>query len=198
MLLPLRRTYFGGIAESRNDSSVVVGASEANQSPAQVWRLLLSQRTLHRNDDMVVVSAGKAKQSPAQVWRLLLSQRTLYRNDGMVVVPASEAVSRSGMEIASFVKSAPTLLSLRAKRSSLTPRHGDSFYRAERSIAMTARLLSLQAKQSPAQLWRLLLSQRALHRNDGMFVVTAIEAKQSPTRISKLFYSMYTINGYYV
>jgi hypothetical protein len=136
MLLPLRRTYFGGIAESRNDSSVVVGASEANQSPAQVWRLLLSQRTL-------------------------------YRNDGMVVVTASEAVSRSGMEIASFVKSAPTLL-------------------------------SLQAKQSPAQAWRLLLSQRTLHRNDGMVVVSAGKMKQSPTRISKLFYSMYTINGYSV
>ena len=101
MLLPLGRTYFSGIAESCNDSSVVVGASEANQSPAQVWRLLLSQRTLHRNDRSVVVTESEAKQSPAQAWRLLLSQRTLYRNDGMVVVTASEAVSRPGMEIAS-------------------------------------------------------------------------------------------------
>ena len=105
--------------------------------------MLLSQRTLHRNDGMVVVTASEAKQSLGQVWRLLLSQRTLHRNDGMVVVTASEAVSRSSMELASVAKNAPTLLSLRAKRSSLTPRHGDSFYRAERSIAMTARLLSL-------------------------------------------------------
>ena len=53
------------------------------------------------------------------------------------------------------------LLSLRAKRSSLPPKQRDGFCRTERSIVIVA---ASEAKRSPTQAERLLLSQRALHR----------------------------------
>jgi len=54
------------VERCRNHHLPVVTASEAKQSPAQAWRLLLSQKTLYRNDSSVIVTAIEAKQSPAQ------------------------------------------------------------------------------------------------------------------------------------
>jgi len=82
---------------------------------------------------IVVVTASEAKQSLAQAWRLLLSRRALHR---CCRCERSEAVSRSSMEIASVATSTPSLLSLRAKRSSLSLKHGDCFCRDERSIVI--------------------------------------------------------------
>ena len=107
--------------------------------------MLLSQRTLHRNDGMVIVVASEAKQSPAQAERWLLSHRALHC---YCRCERSEAVSTSSIEIASVATSAPSFLSLRAKRNSLHLKHGDCFCRKERSIAMTVWLLSLRAKRS--------------------------------------------------
>jgi hypothetical protein len=134
----------------RNDSSVVVTASEAKQYTAQAWGLLLLQRTLHRNDSSVVFTASEAKQSPAQAWRLLLPQKNApsQRQLGYCHCERSEAVFISNMEIASVATSAPSLLLLRAKRSSLSLKHGDCFCRKECSIAMTVWLLSLRARRS--------------------------------------------------
>jgi len=143
------------------------------------------QRTLHRNDScerseavshlgMKIASVAKsapsllslrAKQSPTQAWRLLLSQRTLHR---CCHCKRSEAVYRPGMGVASVAK--------------------------ERSIATTARLLSLRAKQSPTRAERLLLSQRTLRRNDGMVIVAASEAKQSPAQAWRLLLSQRTLH----
>ncbi len=151
----------------------------------------MENASVAKERSIVVVTASEAKQSPAQAWRLLLSQRTLHRNDNC---ERSEAVSHLGMKIASVAKSAPSLLSLRAKRSSLPLRHGDCFYRKECSIATTARLLLLRAKQSTAQAWGLLLLQRTLHRNDSSVIVTASEAKQSPAQAWGLLLSQRTLH----
>ena len=114
------------------------------------------------------------------------------------------------MEIASVATSAPSLLLLRAKRSSLSLKHGDCFCRKECSIAMTVWLLSLRARRSSLPLkhrdcfcrkersiamtvWLLSLRARRsslpLKQRDGfcrnersIVIVTASEAVSHPSR----------------
>jgi len=92
------------VERCRNHHLPVVAASEAKQSPAQAWRLFLSQRTLHRNDSSVIVTSSEAVSHPSMENASVAKNAPSQWQLGCCYCERSEAVSRSGMEIASVVK----------------------------------------------------------------------------------------------